>query len=92
MADYRRWYIPGATSFFTIVTQDRVTVFRDPQAVHLLGDVMRKVRTRSPFRTLAIVVLPDWPWSSFSRHVALGQYLPDWGTTEPAMPAQTPPE
>jgi putative transposase len=59
MAEYRRWYTTGGTFFFTVVTQDRVTVFRDPQAVHLLGDVLRRVRTRSPFRTLAIVVLPD---------------------------------
>jgi putative transposase len=182
MADYRRWYMPGGTCFFTVVTQDRVTIFRDPLAVRLLGDVMRRVRTGSPFQTVAIVVLPDhmhcvwslpsgdsddsgrwrwikgaftekwlaeggdeaivsasrarkgehgvwqrrfwehqirdeadlerhvdyihynpvkhgyavrpgdWPWSSFSRHFSLGQYPPDWGKTEPTMPAQIPPE
>ena len=182
MAEYRRWYMPGGTCFFTVVTQDRVTIFRDPLAVRLLGDVMRTVRRRSPFRTIAIVVLPDhlhcvwslprgdsdysgrwrwikgafterwltaggneatlsasrvrkgehgvwqrrfwehqirdeadlerhvdyihynpvkhgyearaadWLWSSFSRHVALGQYPPDWGMTEPTMPSEIPPE
>jgi putative transposase len=34
----------------------------------------------------------DWPWSSFSRHVRLGQYAADWGSTEPMMPAVAPPE
>ena len=29
MAEYRRWYMPGGTCFFTVVTQDRVTIFRD---------------------------------------------------------------
>ncbi|MCD4727009.1 MAG: transposase [Pirellulales bacterium] len=25
----------------------------------------------------------DWPWSSFSRYVSLGQYTLDWGATDP---------
>jgi putative transposase len=26
----------------------------------------------------------DWPWSSFHRYVALGQYDLDWGSVDPA--------
>jgi putative transposase len=182
MPEYRRWYIPGGTYFFTVVSQERSPVFRDGAAVHLLGDVMRTVRAKYPFRTLAVVVLwdhihcvwslpekdgdfsgrwrwikgafterllgggasdqarsysrarkgergvwqrrfwehqvrdeidlerhvdyihynpakhgyvarpADWPWSSFGRHVRLGQYPPDWGMSEPILPAACPRE
>jgi putative transposase len=182
MSVYRRWYTPGGTCFFTVVTHNRIEVFRDPKAVRLLGEVMRNVRRKLPFQTVAIAVLPDhlhtvwslpsrdsdysgrwrwikgafterwiamggvraalsgsrirkgeqgvwqrrfwehqiqdeedlerhvnyihynpvkhgyvarpsdWPWSSFSRHVTLGQYPADWGQQEPMMPAVAPPE
>ena len=182
MSEYRRWYVPGGTCFFTVVTQDRLPVFHGPEAVRMLGRFMRKVRRRFPFQTVAIVVLPDhlhcvwtlpqgdadfsgrwrrikrafsdqwvsaggleasrsasrvrrgehgvwqrrywehqirdevdlerhvdyvhynpvkhghaarpadWPWSSFLRHVRLGQYPPDWGRTEPNMPNAMPGE
>lgn len=59
MSEYRRWYTPGGTFFFTVVTHDRAAIFENAEAVRLLGGVMRRVRERSPFRTLAIVVLPD---------------------------------
>ena len=180
MSNYRRWYMTGGTCFFTVVTQHRVPMFRDPLAVRLLGEVMRSVRLESPFHTIAVVVLPDhlhcvwslsrgdsdysgrwqrikgtftaqwlsaggseaspsesrvrkgehgvwqrrfwehqiqdemdlerhvdyihynpvkhgyaarpadWPWSSFLRHVRLGQYPADWGRTEPIMPNVSP--
>src|ERR1700722_5524225 len=59
MPNYLRWYAPGGTFFFTLVTCDRAPIFRDPCAVRLLGTSMRTVRSRFPFRTLAIVLLPD---------------------------------
>ena len=49
MSEYRRWYVPGGTCFFTVVTQDRVPTFHDPLAVWLLGEVMRTVRAKHPF-------------------------------------------
>jgi putative transposase len=182
MSDYRRWYTPGGTYFFTVVTQDRAPTFHDPAAVRLLGEVMRSVRAKYPFRTVAMVVLwdhihcvwsvprgdddfsgrwrwikgafterwladggresskscsrvrkgehgvwqrrfwehhirdeidleqhvdyihynpvkhgyverpSDWAWSSFSRHVRLGQYPVDWGRSEPLGPVPNPRE
>jgi putative transposase len=59
MSDYRRWYVPGGTYFFTVVTHDRAPTFRTPGAAPLLGAVMRTVRAKDPFRTLAIVLLWD---------------------------------
>jgi putative transposase len=180
MSEYRRWYVPGGMCFFTVVTQGRIPTFHDPVAVRLLGEVMRTVRAKYPFRSIAVVVLPDhlhcvwslprgdanysgrwrwikgafterwllaggsesspsasrvrngergvwqrrfwehqiqdeldlerhidyihynpvkhryaarpadWPWSSFLRHVRLGQYPADWGRTEPIMPNVSP--
>jgi putative transposase len=59
MSDYRRWLVPGATYFFAVVTYGRRRIFESEAAVHVLGDVMRGVRQTSPWRTIAMVVLPD---------------------------------
>jgi putative transposase len=167
--------IPGETYFFTVVTFGRRRVFSDERVVKILGDSLRSIRRDAPFRTIAMVVLPDhvhciwslprgdsdfstswkrikreftvkwiaegpqdpdvrvsarrrargergiwqrrfrehvvrdeqelerlcddihynpvkhgysarpldWPWSTFSRFVASGDYPPDWGRTRP---------
>jgi putative transposase len=59
MADYRRWLVPGATYFFTVVTYQRRPILASEDAVHMLGDVMRSVRKTSSFHTIAMAVLPD---------------------------------
>lgn len=173
MPDYRRWYVPGGTYFFTVVTHRRYPFFKAPPARRLLGEVMRDARAERPFETIAsallwdhlhcIWTLPagdddystrwkmvkgeftrrwleaggfelpvspsrrsrgergiwqrrfwehatleeadlqarfdyihynpvkhryvkrpwDWPWSTFRRYVALGDYPRDWGSIEP---------
>jgi putative transposase len=59
MSDYRRWMIPGGTYFFTVVTYRRRAIFERVEAIRFLGGVMRRVRKDAPFRTIAMVVLPD---------------------------------
>ena len=59
MADYRRWYIPGGTYFFTLVTYRRRPLFQHAAARDLLGDLMRQQAERTPFETMAIVLLWD---------------------------------
>ena len=59
MADYRRWYVPGGTYFFTVVTYLRHPLFRDAAARRLLGKVMREVAQAMPFETTAVVLLWD---------------------------------
>jgi putative transposase len=59
MADYRRWYIPGGTYFFTLVTYQRRPLFQEAAARALLGDLMRQQTSRMPFQTVAIVLLWD---------------------------------
>jgi putative transposase len=59
MSAYRRRMIPGETYFFTLVTFGRRRIFESEQAVRILGDSLRFVRNDAPFRTTAMVVLPD---------------------------------
>jgi len=59
MSDYKRYFIPGATYFFTVVTAGRAPLFRDERAVHLLGDITRDVLATYPATVIAFVLLPD---------------------------------
>ncbi|MBX3435902.1 MAG: transposase [Planctomycetaceae bacterium] len=59
MSNYRRWYQPGGTYFFTVVTYGRIPIFAKLPARTLLGEVMRSVKEEVPFETVAIVLLPD---------------------------------
>ncbi len=59
MSDYRRWFVPGGTYFFTLVTYHRRPLFRDLGARSILGQVIRDVRDELPFSVVAIVLLPD---------------------------------
>jgi putative transposase len=59
MPNFRRYFVPGGTFFFTVVTDRRAPVFGDPQARTLMGTALRECRERQPFRIEAIVLLPD---------------------------------
>lgn len=59
MSDYRRWYVPGGTYFFTVVCYARHPFFHSLTAIQQLGDAMREIRDELPWSTLACVLLPD---------------------------------
>jgi len=59
MSHYRRWYQPGGTYFFTVVTYARQRLFDQPLAREMLGGVLREIRSEQPFITVAMVLLPD---------------------------------
>jgi putative transposase len=59
MPSYLRWFQPGGTFFFTVVTYERWPLFRDESARALLGSIMRSVAREVPFQTRAIVLLWD---------------------------------
>ena len=59
MSDYRRYFVPGGTYFFTLVTERRAPLFASAAARRLLGSVMRRCLLRYPVRLIAIVLLPD---------------------------------
>ena len=175
MPDYRRYFVPGGTFFFTLVAAERAPLFAAAAARKLLGTKMREACGKRAFETVAAVLLPDhlhviwtlpcgdseyptrwkaikakftaewlgcggqehrvsdgyrrqrrrgiwqprfiehtirdeedllhhadyihynpvkhgylraprdWPWSSFRRYVAAGDYLPDWGASTPPV-------
>jgi len=57
--NFRRYYIPGSAVFITQVVQGHEPVFRDPQYVDLLLEILRNVKELHPFIMLGYVVLPD---------------------------------
>jgi putative transposase len=59
MSHYRRYFVPGGTYFFTLVTERRMPLFADSAARSLLGNVMRDCFARYPLRVVAMVLLPD---------------------------------
>lgn len=56
---YRRLRIPGATYFFTLVTEGRRPLFREGAAVAEFEAAVEAVRASRPFEVEAEVILPD---------------------------------
>jgi putative transposase len=59
MPNYRRWYVPGGTFFFTVVTDGRRPILGDATGRQILREAIRKEIARRPFKLVAIVLLPD---------------------------------
>jgi len=59
MSDYRRYFVPGGTYFFTLVSYRRRPQFARPADVQRLREAVAAVQREQPFRILAAVVLPD---------------------------------
>jgi len=59
MSDYRRYFVPGGTYFFTLVTERRARLFESELARTLLGDAIRKCQAKHAFKVIAMVLLPD---------------------------------
>jgi len=56
---YRRAFVPGASYFFTLVLEKRRPLFASREAVEVLRQAFRAVRSTRPFELVAMVVLPD---------------------------------
>jgi putative transposase len=59
MADYRRWYVPGGTYFFTVVTHNRRPFLTSDLGRACLRGSLREIRARHPFELTAAVLLPN---------------------------------
>ena len=59
MPEYRRPRITGGTTFFTVVTFDRLPIFSHVNTRKLLRLVWKDVSERMPFTTDAVCLLPD---------------------------------
>ncbi len=56
---YRRAFIPGASFFFTVVTEKRRPFLALDDSVAVLREAFRTVHSKKPFELDAIVILPD---------------------------------
>jgi putative transposase len=59
MSDYRRYYVPGGTYFFTCVTYGRRPILTTELGRRCLREAITKVQADHPFEIVAIVLLPD---------------------------------
>ena len=59
MSDYRRYFVPGGTFFFTVVTCQRRQIFFNEIARGMLRKSIGDVRRNRPFQIVAICLLPD---------------------------------
>ncbi|MCA9250999.1 MAG: transposase [Phycisphaerales bacterium] len=59
MPDYQRPFAPGATMFFTVVTNFRKPILGSDFALECLRSAIADVRGRYPFKIVANVILPD---------------------------------
>ena len=59
MPNYRRFYVPGGTYFFTIVTYQRQPIFANPENISRLRKAIATIKSEMPFTIIGAVVLPD---------------------------------
>ena len=59
MSDYRRWFVPGGTFFFTVVTYQRRPILTGAAARRCLREAFRETQGKWPWTMVAIVLLPD---------------------------------
>jgi len=78
MPDFRRYFVPGGTYFFTLVTAGRNPLFRHQDARTLLGNTMREARKDAPFETVAIVLLPNHLHAIWTLPPGDGDYPRRW--------------
>ncbi len=59
MPDFRRYFVPGGSYFFTAVTDGREPILCRPEARAILRSKLEECQTRWKFAIEAIVLLPD---------------------------------
>ena len=59
MSDFRRFFVPGGTYFFTVVTEGRRPILSTAAARNCLRAAIESARRERPIRVTAIVLLPE---------------------------------
>jgi len=75
---YRRNFVPGGCFFFTVVTGGRRAILTRADSIDLLRAAFRSVRRIRPFRTDAIVVLPDHLHCIWTLPAGDGDFATRW--------------
>jgi putative transposase len=57
--EYKRYFQPGGTYFFTIVTCNRRKIFVDERAFQLFHESIDSVQRNHPFQIVAYCICPD---------------------------------
>ena len=57
--EFRRFFIPGGTYFFTAVTYNRRPLFTEASAINALKNAFTYTMQRHPFSIVAYAILPD---------------------------------
>ena len=79
MSDYRRYFQPGGSYFFTVVTFDRVPLFKKEPARNILRAVFLEAKRDWPFEMPAIVLLPDHLHAIWTLPPGDDRYPTRWG-------------
>lgn len=59
MPNYRRIHTDGGTYFFTVVTNERIPLFSNPQNIELLQRIIADTQKCYPFEQQAYCILPN---------------------------------
>jgi putative transposase len=57
--EYRRSQTKGGTYFFTLVTYNRIKIFKNEINAELLLNAIKQVKQKHPFKMIGYVLLPD---------------------------------
>jgi putative transposase len=85
MPDYRRYLVPGATYFFTVVTDGREPILCADFARQLLSSAIAECRKRLPFQVPAIVLLPEHIHTIWTLPEGDSDYSKRWGVIKKAF-------
>ena len=59
MSNYRRWFVPGGTFFFTVVTYGRRPILTTDDGRRILRTAIKTIQEDRSFTLFATVLLPD---------------------------------
>jgi putative transposase len=85
MPEYRRWYVPGGTFFFTVVTQDRQRILTTDLSRQYLREAWQEELRRAPFEQVATVLLPDHLHTIWTLPPGDADYSTRWGKIKEAF-------
>ncbi len=84
MPNYRRWFRPGGTYFFTLVTYDRQPFLCEPDARAFFRHAIEHCRTDRPFKLPAIVLMPDHVHTIWALPPEDDDFSSRWGVIKKA--------
>ena len=92
MSLYRRFYIPGGSYFFTVVTHERRPVLCDEPFRRALRRAINEVRSDQPFAILAWVLLPDHLHTIWTLPPGDDDFSKRWGRIKALTTKALPPD